>query len=192
MLWQVAGKTPLSPANTPAAAQSFLNLQTCYTAKIQRRIKNLRDMSWAQTSSPRADYPANQCDTASALCCCCLPCKNTLFLKKINISCEGKISLVYQSWLWISSFLAPSSSSQYFSQAFLSLSLPPQQMSVAWRKRAAIHPDLCLFLPFKPEQARLMPLPHFSAAPPPLLYRLCSRQLLYFPPLSIFFIFLTS
>lgn len=85
MLWQVAGKTPLSPANTPAAAQSFLNLQTCYTAKIQRRIKNLRDMSWAQTSSPRADYPANQCDTASALCCCCLPCKNTLLKKKKNI-----------------------------------------------------------------------------------------------------------
>lgn len=75
------------------------------------------------------------------------------------------------------------------SNLLLSLSFfSPQQMSVAWRKRAAIHPDLRLFLPFKPEQARLMPLPHFSAALL-LLYRLCSRLLLYFPlypPFSYF------
>lgn len=191
MLWQVAGKTPLSPANTPAAAQSFLNLQTCYTAKIQRRIKNLRDMSWAQTSSPRADYPANQCDTASALCCCCLPCKNTLLKKKNIYHARGK-SPSFINHGFESHPFSPLLPLRSIFHRLFSLSLPPQQMSVAWRKRAAIHPDLCLFLPFKPEQARLMPLPHFSAAPPPLLYRLCSRQLLYFLPLSIFFIFLTS
>lgn len=43
MLWQVASMTPhplpLLPANTPAAAQSFLNLQTCYTAKYNIALK---------------------------------------------------------------------------------------------------------------------------------------------------------
>lgn len=82
-------------------------------------------------------------------------------------------------------FLCLSSTFQYTVQYFFFTASPitcvfpsPSQTSVAWRRRAAIHPDLCLFLPFKPEQARLMPLPHFSVA---LLYRLCSRQLLYFP-----------
>ncbi len=36
MLWKVAGETPLPPANTPAAAQSF---QTCYTAKYNTALK---------------------------------------------------------------------------------------------------------------------------------------------------------
>lgn len=66
-------------------------------------------------------------------------------------------------------------------------------MSIARRRRTAIHPNLCLFLPFKPEQAQLMPLPHISATL--LLYRLCLRQLLYFllyPSSSYFHLIILS